>query len=160
MNKAFTLIEILVVIGIIGLLAAIGFIALNPAKHKAGDAKRKNDINQIGRFLQFGCHTPDTGTGTYDLNELIEELKSKYPKYANQIPNNFKDPKTGTDTESNYKYTVNAEGDCVLYANLENPEEDVTLPNLNVPTPGGGKGVLESSANGWNGTNKYFQVSN
>lgn len=160
-SRGFSLVEILVVIAIIGVLATIGVVALSGTRAKARDSKRKNDINQIGRFLTFGCLLPDTGDGEYDLNQLIAELVAKYPQYASSVPKNLKDPKTGTDTISNYKYIVADNGSrCVLYANLENENEPITLPSLTQPTPGGGKGVLESSTAGWNGTNKYFQISN
>ncbi len=156
----FSLLETLVVIAIIAILSAIFIIVFSGARARAGDAKRMNDLNQIGRFLSFGCLTPETGAGEYDLNELLIEYKSKYPQYANLIPENIRDPKTGTDSVSNYKYIVSADNKCVLYANLENDEQEVTLPGLSEPTPGGGKGIFAAPTSGWNGSSKYFQVSN
>ncbi|MFA4834289.1 MAG: prepilin-type N-terminal cleavage/methylation domain-containing protein [Patescibacteria group bacterium] len=156
----FTLIEILVVIAIIAILATFVTLAFSSTWAKARDAKRLNDLNQIGRFLSFGCLTPETGAGEYDLNELIAKYKSKYPQYANFIPKNIRDPKTGTDSAANYKYIVSADNKCVLYANLENDKQEVTLLSISEPTPGGGKGVFIAPASGWNGSNKYFQVSN
>ena len=73
-------------------------------------------------------------------------------------PKNIRNPKTGT-VAANYKYLVTADNKCVLYANLENNEAEITLPNLTAPAPGGGKGVFQAGA-GWNSSNKYFQVSN
>lgn len=158
--KGFSLIELLVVIAIISLLATIAFIYFGGARGQAGDAKRINDLNQIGRFLTFGCPIPDGGPGEYDLNELASEIKAKYPQYAKNIPNNFQDPKTGTKDKSNYKYILDSNNNCVLFANLENDETEIDLPALSEPTPRGGKGVFAAPAIGWNGTNKYFQISN
>lgn len=159
-KNGFTLIELLVVIGIISVLATLGMLAFGGARNKARDAKRMNDLNQIGRFLTFGCLMPEGGAGEYDLNQLIAEYKVKYPQYASQIPSNLKDPKTGTESNSNYKYIINENNQCVLYANLENEAEPVTLPNLSAPTAGGGKGIFEGTVSGVNGTKKYFQISN
>lgn len=159
-KKGFTLVELLVVMAIIGVLAALAFVYLGGATAKARDAKRMNDLGQIGRFLSFGCLLPEAGPGEYDLNQLIEEYKVKYPQYANSIPKNIRDPKTGTDMESNYKYIVIASNKCALYANLEDDKVKVSLPDITEPTPGGGKGVYQAAEAGWNNSDKYFQVSN
>jgi len=156
----FTLLETLVVIAIIAILSAIFLIVFSGARVRAKDTKRMNDLNQIGRFLSLGCLIPETGTGEYDLNELIEEFKVKYPQHEKYIPANLGDPKTGTDNVSNYKYIVDEDKRCVLYANLENDKQEVTLSGLSEPTPGAGKGVFATPTSGWNGSNKYFQVSN
>ncbi|MDD5032268.1 MAG: type II secretion system protein [Patescibacteria group bacterium] len=159
-NHGFTLVELLVVIAIIAVLATSVLVAFSSTRAKARDAKRLNDLNQIGRFLSFGCLIPETGAGEYDLNELIIEYRNKYPQSANLIPKNIRDPKTGTDIVSNYKYIASADNKCVLYANLENEEAIVSLPAISAPTPGAGKGIFMAPANGWNGSHKYFQVSN
>jgi prepilin-type N-terminal cleavage/methylation domain-containing protein len=158
-KNAFTLIEILVVIAIVAILATIVGTSLFGVRDRARDAKRMNDLNQIGRFLTFGCLMPDAGAGEYDLKLLLNEFRTKYPQYASQIPD-IKDPKTGTDPVSNYKYIIDASNNCVLYANLEREDEKITLPGINVPTPHGGKGVFEGLSVGWNGSKKFFQISN
>lgn len=159
--KGFTLIEILVTIAIIGILATVVVVALTATRYKARDTKRKSDLSQIGRFFSLNCYLPQTGDGQYDLNEIINDLIVQYPQYAQYVPSNLKDPKSGTATESFYKYIVSNNGSqCVLYANLENDGEKVTLPSISIPTPKGGKGVFQATSPGWNGSDKYFQVSN
>lgn len=51
-KNAFTLIELLIVISIIGLLGSIVFIALSRSKQKARDAKRLVEILQVQKALE------------------------------------------------------------------------------------------------------------
>jgi prepilin-type N-terminal cleavage/methylation domain-containing protein len=163
MNKAqgFSLIELLVVIAIIGILATIVTIATGSARAKARDVKRKTDLVSAGRFLSASsCYMPNAGVGDYDILDLVDELKIKYPQYAQYVSMIPKDPRAGNDLKAYYRYAVSAEGEhCALYANLENKGEPVTLKSLSAPAAGGGTGVLRASVEGWNGTAIYYQIS-
>lgn len=157
-QKGFTLIEVLVVIGIIAILVAVISIPLFSARDKARDAQRKNDLTQVSRFFALNCYEPDGGDGTYDLALISAELKAKNSQYASYLPS-IKDPKTGTPEKTNYNYIYSsANKKCALYGNLENNNDKITL-NITDPTPGGGTGIFAGST-GVNGTNLYFQVSN
>lgn len=52
MKKAFTLIELLIVIAIIAILAGIVFVNLNSARTRAKDAQVKNDMSEFSKALE------------------------------------------------------------------------------------------------------------
>ena len=149
------------VVALIGIMASIVLAAVGPAREKARDAKRKAEISGIGRLVTASCYLPVAGAGTYDISDLITEFIANNPQYASYISQVPKDPSApSSGAESLYMYIVDTNGKCAVYANLENEDERVTLQGISVPTAGGGTGVLNATTDGWNGSPKYFQVSN
>lgn len=170
-KSGFTLIEIMVVIGVIGVLATIAFVALGRTTTKAKDTKRKAEIHQMGRLLQFGCpprlasgeagRAPQGGVLDIDLLDYANELAAQNPQYASFLNNVPRDPRSGSNAQSGYRYIISSNGQkCAIYANFENPDEPITISNITEPTAGGGTGVLQASTTGPNGTNRYYQFSN
>jgi len=159
MRRGLTLIELLISIAIVAALATIVSAAVLPARMKARDTVRIAEMNQMGRFLlAISCYAPSAGPGDYDLQALYQDLVSVNPQVAQYISEAPRDPKSGDDEESGYRYLYTADGKCALYANLENDETNVTLDALTAPTAGGGTGVLAASQEGPNGSDKYFQI--
>jgi len=133
--RAFTLIELLIVIAILGILASAVLVAINPGKRtaQARDAKRKNDINAIANALvgyytlvggypneEGACETsrgrrdPCPGTGS-DWNTADAFYKNLVEDQAflKKLP---VDPKN--DDTYYYKYEPSAQstGDCRVAA--------------------------------------------
>ncbi len=122
-NGGFTLTELLVVIGILGILAAMTLIAINPMAQfqKARDAKRKAYISEIKTALEFF----KIDVGTYpDSNQFPatcgSTVKFTHPTttttvYINSMPC---DPSGGTFT-----YTRTSPSQYSLRACLENQHD-------------------------------------
>lgn len=160
-NTGFTIIELLVTIGIIAVLATLGFVFFGSSQIEARDTKRIAEISQIGRFFSLSCYMPESGAGEYDLAQLYQELVAKYPAVAKTVPRVPRDPLISDESLSGYRYMVTDDGSrCALYVNLENTDADITNTIISEPTPGGGTGVFKGSTVGDNGTDVYFQYSN
>lgn len=59
-RSGFTLVELLVVIAIIGILSAVGLIALNGTREKARDVARRSDIKQLSTGLALYYDSKDS----------------------------------------------------------------------------------------------------
>lgn len=162
-SKGFTLLEILIAIGIIGVIATIAFVALSNTTISSRDSIRMTELNNIARFLEsagsgVAANLPAGLPAQGDLHLLIEEVETKAGfKVFGTRP---KDP-NGSNSDSGFYYIVDS-GNIVIYANLENTEEPTTAAYTE-PTPAGGRHVIQGTgtyASGFNGTNKYYQVSN
>jgi len=106
-NRAFTLIEILVVATIIVLLTAAGVVSYSVFLKQSRDLKRKADLGQISAALEMYRSTNDTYPTT-GLSQLTAPTV-----YIQTVPT---DPKNPTYT---YYYTATA-SDYTLGAYLEN----------------------------------------
>lgn len=117
-NKGFTLVELLVVIGILTVLAAIVLVAVNPGRQmaQARDAQRRADVNTVVSAISayvadpvnngalpaglvttcaIGVH--NIGTGDLDLAAALA------PMYVADMP---LDPTGGTTADTGYDVCV------------------------------------------------------
>jgi general secretion pathway protein G len=101
----FTIVELLIVIVIIGILAAITIVAYNGIQQRARDSARTSDISGIQTALELyradNGNYPSAGTDNvgYNLSTLSAAL---VPTYISSIPN---DPNTSL---TNYQYVRGA----------------------------------------------------
>lgn len=125
--KAFTLIEVLVVIALIAILAAITFIAINPAKNfaDARNAQRSVDVAQILNAVTQ--YTSEQGNAIGDLGTIplcsatpaaigtggVNLTTNLVDEYIVGIP---LDPSTGTAADTGYTICTTANGRVTIAA--------------------------------------------
>jgi prepilin-type N-terminal cleavage/methylation domain-containing protein len=79
-KNAFTLIEMLVVIAMIGILSTVLLVAINPSRTKAKDARVASSLNQI---VALGQSYFNPLTNTYDTQSMA--ASNEYTKLSNDI---------------------------------------------------------------------------
>lgn len=90
-QSGFTIVELLIVIVVIGILAAITIVAFNGVQQKGRDAKRSNDISYIKKLLEMykadNSTYPAVCAGGDNSGCTITTLASALvPTYAQSIP--------------------------------------------------------------------------
>lgn len=96
-NKAFTLLELIVVIAIVGLLITISIAFLSDAKQRGTDTGRISAVNQVKNALNIYFNDANGGNGFYPIGTGTTTLTSSLvPKYITSINPNIKyDSATG-----------------------------------------------------------------
>jgi general secretion pathway protein G len=120
-KKGFTIVELLVVIVVIAILAAITVVAYNGIQVKARDSQRKQDVKTIAKALELyyidngqyptiSCASNCSINGSWGTSSDVgwDGLASKLiPKYISSLP---KDPSNTTGSvlseSPNYSYAL------------------------------------------------------
>ncbi len=117
-KNAFTMIELLVVVAIIGILIAAIVVAFVSARQKSRDARRKTDLKNIQVSLQL--YSDDNhGNFPNSLDRVASE------GYMTSVPN---DP----GTQESYKYVITSnKKEYAIGAILENKKDDALEDDFN-----------------------------
>lgn len=134
-KRGFTLLEVLIVIGIIAILAAVVIVAINPARQfaQARNSQRISNINAIlnaigermadnrGVFQGGGCLALPTSTTTLDMSgganspgtQIDLATSCLVPAYLPLFPN---DPSSTSTVSSGYTVDVDSNGRTIVCA--------------------------------------------
>lgn len=133
-ETGFTLVELLVIIAIIGLMAAIIVVGLNQSREKGKDARRVTDVKQLSNALElYGADHE----GTYPIAETpTTSIPEISPRYIGNIPVAPQPPAAGCNSEDNdYLYTSDGSTFSLKFC-LGNKTGDFA-PGVYLSTPNG-----------------------
>lgn len=129
MKKGFTLIEMLVVISLIGILAALALVSFQNSQKQARDTQRKSDLRQYQNALEsYGNMAnglyPHRSAGASAYSQLCADLNTRIEPDMPCV----QDPKNSSDTTFDYRYLSNGSGavgsatatQYILYGKVEN----------------------------------------
>jgi len=171
--RGFTIVELLIVIVVVGILAAITIVAFNGVRQRASDAQRKSDIANIAKAIQSykvekgdtmgsgsGCGQDGNGGGYYHKdydNEGPWRSISQCLIDAKVLSSVLNDPNSangclvlgGGEHECPHYMKYDCSGGLYLYANLE------SKPHSSIDTDQGCMTTLDSEY----GMNYFLRVN-
>lgn len=156
-QTGFTIVELLIVIVVIGILAAITIVAYNGVQSRARDAQRRSDISTITKALELyyidnGNYPPGSGSTTLNaswsttadpswqnLATLLKPHISKLPADPTSTPN------ANVQVPNGYNYAYFSGSYCgvtnrqvyiIVYRYEGSAQEDKLIGTCNTPLLG------------------------
>ncbi|MFA6081727.1 MAG: prepilin-type N-terminal cleavage/methylation domain-containing protein [Patescibacteria group bacterium] len=126
-KRGFTLLEMLVVIGIIAILVTIGFASYSTIQKKARDAKRQGDLKAAQQVMEQ-CYSANTNSYQYEtISVSASNVLSMTCPGSATLTFSIKDP-LNTAT---YKYSVdpNTSSLYTITAVLETSADPYSVSN-------------------------------
>ena len=137
LQKGFTLIELLIVMAVVGVLAGIVLVAINPSEQlmRSRDTQRKSVVGTLGRAMQAyiagqgitqaPAATGGTGTGWQTMLKNAGDIKATVATTGNTAC-----LIAANNGEGNYCYAVNgAVGDFWIWTFVENASDKLKAGN-------------------------------
>lgn len=161
-KRAFTLLELLITIGIIALLVTGGIVSYSTLSKNGRDARRKADVEQLRSALEMYKSNDANASypGIYDVPNTtsgwsyFKDVQTAFKSYINKVPSDPKPPDPAPIGSCNdYLYAVDATyKKYTIYTYLENTSStDATSVKPTPAAPPSG-----SSSDGY----KTFKVTN
>lgn len=128
-KNGFTLVELLVAIGIIAILSTIGLTVFSSTQSKARDSVRKNDLNTLATVLEVYLQK----NGRYIKNSPDCQTDPDTSTFYANIKNYISDQIVPEDPKTNQAYCyISEDGDSFrLFAKLENCSDPNIIPQRN-----------------------------
>lgn len=129
-KHGFTIVELLIVIVVIGILAAITVVAYNGIQTRAKVAQTTSELAAINKAIMAyyavnGSYPPTPSTGWLGMDKTTEYIPGLTPEYMSNLPQNPVDKSGATysyrSSGTNYKLIAHTDDLCT-HVKQQRPE--------------------------------------